>query len=233
MIRTRNQGRCAQRGVLVLAALGLALGTVACGDDEGGGSNTPPPKPKKQKAAAAAPAAKKADGITYPKVDAELRRNLSEIDFVPDASGETNRDPFRSWVLRPALDQGEETEAIDICTEGRVRWGAESYSVRDLALIGLVKRGRSYAQFTDRSEQDSWIVRKGDCIGQEKAIVEEIGVGYVRLSITPPAPPGAPAPPAQKQDISLHPNDLEIPDSIINNFEDPKSTSSDSPPPSR
>ena len=86
---------------------------------------------------------------------------------------------------------------------------------RDLELIGLVKRGRSYAQFTDRSEQDSWIVRKGDCIGQEKAIVEEVGVGFVRLSITPPAPPGAPAPPAQKQDISLHPDELEIADTIV------------------
>jgi len=159
--------------------------------------------------------------FVYPKVDAELRRELGEIDFVPDASGETNRDPFRSWVLKPRLNPDEEAvEIVDICTEGNVRWGAQSYSVRDLALIGLVKRGRSYAQFSDRSERDSWIVRKGDCIGQEKAIIEEIGVGYVRLSITPPAPPGAPAPPAQKQDINLHPNDLEIPDSIVNSFDD-------------
>ncbi len=225
MIRKFKHGTWVKGSLLVLAASGLALGTAACGDDDSGSSSNKKPTPKKvhKKAPAAAAAGAKGAGFTYPKVDAELRRSLGEIDFVPDASGETNRDPFRSWVLKPAIaNEGEGPAIVDICTEGKVRWGAQSYSVRDLSLIGLVKRGRSYAQFTDRSERDSWIVRKGDCIGQEKAILEEIGVGYVRLSITPPAPPGAPAPPAQKQDISLHPNELEIPDSIVNDFDDDK-----------
>ncbi len=203
--------------LLILSGCCLALGT-ACGDDDSGSStssNTPKKKARKKNAGKAATTA--VVTTAYPKIDSDLRRKLGEIDFVPDGSGETNRDPFRSWVLRPTIEAAEDAvEVVDICTEGKVRWGAESYSIRDLSLIGLVKRGRSYAQFSDRSERDSWIVRKGDCIGQEKAIIEEIGVGYVRLSITPPAPPGAPAPPAQKQDISLHPNELEIPDSIVN-----------------
>jgi hypothetical protein len=221
MIRSRTQGTW-KRSLLMVAAVGLMASGAACGDDEA--SSSTPPARKARKKTAAKPVRKGAN-FTYPKVDVELRRKLGEIDFVPDAAGETNRDPFRSWVLKPGSYQGEDiVEIVDICTEGKVRWGAQSYSVRDLALIGLVKRGRSYAQFTDGSERDSWIVRKGDCIGQEKAILEEIGVGYVRLSITPPAPPGAPAPPAQKQEISLHPNELDIPDSIVN-FDDDKSSS--------
>lgn len=212
------------RSLLMLAGFGLILAGAACGDDGGSSSSTPPPKPKKRRAAPPAAAlAVAGQGLaTYIKVDEELRHPLTELDFVPDVSGETNRDPFRSWVLQPVLIPADSDEArpVDVCTEGKVRWGAPSYSVRDLELIGLVKRGRSYAQFTDGSEKDSWIVRKGDCIGQEKAIIEEIGVGYVRLSITPPAPPGAPAPPAQKQNISLHPDELEIPDSVVGDFDD-------------
>jgi hypothetical protein len=212
------------QSLLILAGFGLALGS-ACGDDGGSSSSTPPKRPGKRAAPAAkAAAAAAGQGLaTYVKVDPELRHEFTEIDFVPDVSGETNRDPFRSWVLNPILSTGDgsgDLKVVDVCTEGKVRWGAPDYSVRDLELIGLVKRGRSYAQFTDHSEKDSWIVRKGDCIGQEKAIIEEIGVGYVRLSITPPAPPGAPAPPAQKQDISLHPDELEIPDSIVGDFDD-------------
>ncbi len=215
MIQSRKNRPWAKYSLGMLAALGLATGGVACGDDEGGGSKKPPPR-KARKRTNAAKAVQGTAAFSYPKVDDDIRRKLGEIDFIPDPTGETNRDPFRSWVLKPAGPEGpEKLEIVDPCTQGKVRWGAQSYSVRDLSLIGLVKRSRSYAQFTDGSERDSWIVRKGDCIGQEKAIIEEIGVGYVRLSITPPAPPGAPAPPAQKQEISLHPNELEIPDSVV------------------
>lgn len=205
-----------------LCVVGLGLGGAACGDDEAAKSSKPKKnKPKNnRKAAAAEPVAE--DTSTYPKVDEGLRHVFADADFVPDSAGETNRDPFRSWVLKPKLEAevSDEPQAVDVCTKAGVRWGAESYSVRDIDLVGLVKRGRSYAQFTDRSDTDSWIVRKGDCIGQEKAIIEEIGVGYVRLSITPDAPPGSPAPKPQKQDISLHPDELELPSAITDNFGD-------------
>ena len=126
-----------------------------------------------------------------------------------------------SWVLRPVLNTGpdEPIKRVDICTEGKVRWGAEDFGVRELDLIGLVKRGRSFAQFADRGRSDSWIVRKGDCIGQEKAVVEEVGVGYVRLMVTPPAPPGAPAPPPQKIDMQLHPDELDLSSAVVSDSE--------------
>ncbi len=213
------------RSVLMAAGISLAFGASACGDD-GSSSSTPQQKPNLRPAApppaAAGAAAGGANtGLTgYQKVDVELRHQITEIDFVPDVSGEVNRDPFRSWLNRSGIELPDGPTTVDVCTDGNVRWGAPSYSIRDLNLIGLVKRGRSYAQFTDKSEADSWIVRKGDCIGQEKAIVEEVGVGYVRLSITPPAPPGSPAPPAQKQNIPLHPDELEIPDAVLGDFDD-------------
>lgn len=213
------------RSVLLLAGLSLAFAGAACGDDGGGGGDIKPPRkppaPAPAPAAATAAAAAAENALmAYGKVDDELRHEITEIDFVPDVSGEVNRDPFRSWLQRVAIAPGSGPTTIDFCTEGKVRFGAPNYSVRDLQLVGLVKRGRSYAQFVNSSGSDSWIVRKGDCLGQEKAIIEEVGVGYVRLSITPPAPPGSPAPPAQKQDIPLHPDELEIPDAILGDFAD-------------
>lgn len=204
--------------LLALSVVGLLGAGSACGDDEGA-SSSPPPAAKKKVVAKSAPAAAKGGGQAgYPKVDEELRHQLTETDFRPDASGETNRDPFRSWVLLPAAEASgdeENKKKVDVCTQDKVRWGAPNYSVRDLVLIGIVKRGRSFAQFTDRSEGESWIVRTGDCLGQEKAIINEVGVGFVDLSITAPASPNAPAPPTQKQIISLHPDEIEIGDSIL------------------
>ena len=207
--------------LVALSLASLALGGAACGDDGGGGGDKKPPKKKRNKKRNATKAKKGAAaggvaGMSYVKIDEELRHPFTESDFIPDPDGEKNRDPFRSWVLRTELEDEADDgpRPVDPCTEGNVRWGAENYSVRDLELVGLVKRGRSFAQFTDKSDKDSWIVRKGDCIGQEKAVIEEIGVGYVRLSITPEAPPGAPAPAPQKQDIPLHPEELELPDAL-------------------
>lgn len=205
-------------GAAVLA-LSLLTGTAACGEDT---PTAAPPPPSRNAGKAAAPGprgpaqGKGGNRIGYDKIPDEYRRSFSERDFVPDPTGDDKRDPFRSWVLRPSLDTGDgPIDRTDVCTEPNVRWGAQDYSVRDLRLVGIVKRGRSYAQFIDKSDKDSWIIRRGDCVGQEKAIVDEIGVGYVSLSITPDAPPGAPAPAPQRQDIPLYPEELEIPEAVV------------------
>ena len=87
---------------------------------------------------------------------------------------------------------------------------ATNYSLRDLNLIGIVLRGtRSYALFRD-SGGYGHIVPRGDCLGKEQARVENIGAGFVRLAVTPEAPPGAPAPAAQTRDILLYPEELSV-----------------------
>jgi hypothetical protein len=82
--------------------------------------------------------------------------------------------------------------------------------MRDLRLMGIVLRGtRSYALFRD-SAAFGHIVKRGDCLGKEKARVETIGAGFVRLKVTPEAPPGAPAPAPETRDIALHPEEIAI-----------------------
>ena len=195
----------------------LTIGAGACGGDEE--PIATPSEPRNR--AKAKPAANKvgqggALKFSYGKIEEDMRREFSENEFVPDSSGEERRDPFRSWVLRPTLDD-EDTAAVtktDVCTERGVKWQAPGYSVRDLQLLGLVKTGRSFAQFSDRSDVDSWVVRRGDCLGQEKAVVEEIGVGYVSLSITPEAPPNAPVPATQRLNVSLYDDELSAADVV-------------------
>ncbi|MBL4635612.1 MAG: hypothetical protein JKY56_17260 [Kofleriaceae bacterium] len=202
-----------------ILALSFVFTGAACGDDSSSSSSNKPKARANSKRKAKAATVVKGEFSTYPKVAMDLRHNLQEGDFVPDVTGKTNRDPFRSWALTISDDVVTEViEVVDVCQEkgNGVEWEARNYSIRDLELIGIVRRGRSFAQFTDKGGTDSWIVRKGDCLGQEKAIIEEITVKVIRLVITPPTPPGRPAPPSQYQNISLYPEEREIDSSIIN-----------------
>jgi hypothetical protein len=149
---------------------------------------------------------------TYAKVADEYRHKFSERDFVPDVTGDENRDPFRSYVINNSGSRRQsDAPAIDvteICTQDNSV--ASSYSLRHLRLIGIVLRGtKSYALFRD-SGAFGHIVRRGDCLGKEKARVESIGAGFVRLTVIPEAPPGAPAPAPQTRDISLHPEEISL-----------------------
>ncbi len=194
------------------------LSFAACGDDSSSSSSNRPKPRKNSKRKAKAKSKAKGTLATYPKVDSKLRHKWSEIDFVPDANAKTNRDPFQARVQAAAEESDTPViQVVDVCVDSKrgVNWEAENYSIRDLELIGLVKRGRSFAQFTDKGELDSWIVQKGDCLGQEKAVVQEIGVGFVQLEISPPAPPGRPAPPSQLQKIVLNPEERSIDSSTI------------------
>jgi hypothetical protein len=207
------------RGVVrgVVAAAALAVAAAGCGDE---------PQAKKPTAPAAGPrsAAKKGAGAkkaggkgarleTYLKVPDEYRRVFIEKDFRPDLTGDENRDPFRSYVTRlpgarttAAQENAPKIEVTELCTKDNSK--ATNYSLRDLRLIGIVLRGtKGYAQFRD-SRQYGHTVHKGDCLGKEKARVEAIGAGFVRLEVTQEAPPGAAAPPPEKKDWVLHPEEV-------------------------
>ena len=200
------------RSILIgLLGAGLSLGAAACGDEE-----NPPPPPKKPaaKRGGGGKAAKKGKSVKldlYEQIDQEFRRPLREADFRPDPTGDENRDPFRSYVVRQGrVGQGTSTgmaiQPTDVCTAKNSR--APNHSLRDLRVIGIVLRGtRSYAQFRDPSGF-GWIVKRGDCLGKEKAIVQAIGVGSVTLEVVPESPPNTEPPPPERRDIPLYPAEL-------------------------
>jgi len=111
-----------------------------------------------------------------------IREPLTVRDFAP----EQNRDPFESFVLVPA---GREANGAGTplpidrtkeCTKEQMI--APTYSYQDLRLVGIVVRGTQREVLmmpppsTDPNNYGQ-LIKRGDCVGKEKAIVREIGTG--------------------------------------------------------
>lgn len=168
-----------------------------------GGEDEPPPPPPKAQPVAATPAAKPRGGATpaatvttYSKIESRpeltpaeaklIRHRFTAADFVTDPTGSVNRDPFRSYIITqisvntgPAAGDPAGEDKLARCPGKRV--AAVGYSTRELKLTGVVTRGTMReATFTD-SAGVGWGVRRGDCIGSERARVKLIGEGFVTL----------------------------------------------------
>lgn len=196
----------------------LALLLTACGDE---------PPPIKTRGGAAAPAGEGAGGpaaprpaagkdapqplVTKAKVPADYRRDFVPDDFVADATGEANRDPFFSYLVMPAPPAGTVANpAVPIKDECENKMVAGKAGFRDLKLVGIILRGtRNFAMFTD-SNRTGHTVFLGDCLAKEKARVVEITTSCVKLQVASEAPPGAAAPPPREELVCLHPDDLSV-----------------------
>ncbi len=214
----------------VLAAFSLSsLAASACGDDEGGAAKAPATEkaqPVKAGGASTDPeakaaAAKKAGGkggkggpqplVTYPKVDDALYRIAFAPEmFAPDMTGDKNRDPFRSYLVddqAQAVQTGKNPLTVDECDKRMV---AEQYGLRDLELVGIVKKGTTaYGLFTD-TQKFGHIARRGDCLSKDKARVKEIGQSSIIVEVRGDAPPGQPAPEPREEEWRLHPEQLDL-----------------------
>jgi Tfp pilus assembly protein PilP len=205
---------------LHLACVALAF-LVACGDDSGAARSASESKEATAKAAKpATPTASASAGAkkgkkggklwTYPKVDdTKYRRAFAAADFEPDLTGDVNRDPFRSYVLEDTAptSQGKLPQEIDECERRTV---AQSFGLRELKLIGVVKKGTTaYALFTD-SQRDGHIAKRGDCLSKDRARIKEIGATNMIIEIRGQAAPGAPAPEPREEEWRLHPEQLDL-----------------------
>lgn len=206
------------RACCLWAAAALLL-TGACGDDSGTSAPAAVSGVQFKKAGAQPKAQPKGDELQfYTKVEdivgreeaARIRHRFMPEDFEPDAAGNRNRDPFRSYVvslngIRQGGD-GRSASIPDICKDTV----AKSTSLRDLRLVGIVLRGtRSYALFVD-STSHGHIVTKGDCLGIEKARVSSVRAGFVSLEIIPDVTQNQSAPEPQERIIPLYPNELLV-----------------------
>ncbi len=208
-------------GMFFLAGLLAVPGLTGCEDEP------PPPPPKKKagggdaegeegggakpapRAAAAAPKGAGALQIRA-KIPEQFRRELKERDFRPDPLGEENRDPFFSYVLeKPRFSAGAGVPQMrDTCVDRE--WRGQAESIRDMRLMAIILQGtRSWAQFIDRGSMGH-IVERGFCLGKEKAVVDHIGDNFVRVKITPEAPPGAATPEPVLEDFALYPAQMDL-----------------------
>lgn len=140
-----------------------------------------------------------------------IRQVFSERDF---AAEQSNRDPFQSFVLAqkglaPLGDTGLPREITKDCSEKNMV--ASNFGYQDLRLVGIVaERAQRRVLMMDPGNLGH-IIKKNDCVGREKAIVKDIGAGYVTFQVKPDEllPNGQPRP-VEEHSVQLYPNQLTI-----------------------
>ncbi|MDQ3340400.1 MAG: hypothetical protein M4D80_35020 [Myxococcota bacterium] len=116
-----------------------------------------------------------------PERDA-IRHTFKPRDF----QGVDIRDPFQSFVIVPAgLGMGPEgkvpTEATPKCTR-KEQFVATSANYQALKIIGIVSQGTQRKVLLSDGRVGH-IVKRGDCVGKEKAVVKDIGAGYITFAV--------------------------------------------------
>jgi hypothetical protein len=191
----------------------------ACGEDEA------PPPPPKDGAKAGAPGGKpggKAPPQIAPKVRVEdrvldpdekkgIRHIFKERDFAVD---QNNRDPFQSYVLNQGLVGPSNSDKLprDItkkCTRDD-QMVATNYSYTDLRLVGIVAQGTQRKVLMMDAGNLGHIIKRGDCVGREKAVVKDIGTGYITFQVEPDESASGQARTGEERSIQLYPNQMPI-----------------------
>lgn len=136
------------------------------------------PDPKKPEAKYCLPTSKGYLCGKCPERDT-IRDILKERDFV----AETNRDPFESFLLKPPGTGPAPGEQTDRCKpdtktqQGNIR--AADYGYQDLKLVGIVAQGTQRKVLMMDGHSYGHIIKRGDCVGREKAWVKDIGENFI------------------------------------------------------
>jgi len=114
-----------------------------------------------------------------------IRRELKETDFAP-----TNRDPFTPSVGRlPGQGSAGSADAGTIKDSGgrcvrKEQMRVSNYGYQDLRLVGIVAQGTQRKVLMMDPGNYGHIIKRGDCVGKEKARVREIGDNFVCFELT-------------------------------------------------
>lgn len=135
-----------------------------------------------------------------------IRHDFKDRDFVADQT----RDPFQSFVIVPQeLVEKEDKKIEGPCTR-REQFVASNYSYMDLRLVGIVSQGTQRKVLMMDRGNLGHIIRRGDCVGKEKAVVKDIGTGYVTFVVQGEEDGRNPAQPPEEHSVQLHPKALDV-----------------------
>ncbi len=200
-----------------LLPLTLLLVAPACGGDD-----APPPQAPKSGGAGpggAAPAPKKdivqfesrvrvEDRVVDPDEKKGIRHAFKDRDFAVD---QNNRDPFQSYVLNQGIVGPADTSKLPLdvtkrCSEQNMV--ATNYSYTDLRLVGIVAQGTQRKVLMMDAGNLGHIIKRGDCVGREKAVVKDIGTGYITFQVVPDETGTAKT--AEERSIQLYPSQMPL-----------------------
>jgi Tfp pilus assembly protein PilP len=197
----------------------LMLALVGCGGEE----DAPRPQPQQPGARPAAPAPAPAtaqggppakmkieDRVASETEKASLRRKFRESDFAPELN---NRDPFMSYVInQPGLEDGTAKPALEIdklCTKPE-QFVATTFSYADLKLVGIVTQGAQRRALMMDPGNMGQTIKKGDCVGREKALVKDIGDGFITFAVRPEITASGQEKALQEESKFLRPGKFEV-----------------------
>lgn len=158
-----------------------------------------------------------------PERDA-IRRPFRPRDF---AATFDTRDPFQSFIVpQPGLalgagpgagsgagagpgDDGKASDPASRCTREE-QLVAQGYSYQDLKLVGIVTQGLQRKVLMLDSTNLGHIIKRGDCVGRERAVVKEIGKEFITFELRQEVagPAGRRAP--EQRSVQLYPKQLPV-----------------------
>ncbi|NVB85498.1 MAG: hypothetical protein HOV81_44450 [Kofleriaceae bacterium] len=136
-----------------------------------------------------------------------IRHEFKDRDFVAEQS----RDPFQSFVIvQKGLEEPvEQKREPGPCTR-QDQFVATNYSYLDLRLVGIVAKGtQRKALMMDRGNVGQ-IIKRGDCVGKEKAVVKDIGTGFITFVVAYDADGATPNRQPQERTVQLNPKGLVL-----------------------
>jgi len=137
-----------------------------------------------------------------------IRHVFKERDF----AAEQNRDPFQSSLL-PQPPPPVPINRTDKCRLHKDQMVATSYSYAELKLVGIVTQG-TQRKVLMMGGPLGYIIKRGDCVGKEKAVVKDIGTGYITFLVDPdPVNLGQRSP--EEYSVQLNPKQFTAGDSEL------------------
>lgn len=135
-----------------------------------------------------------------------IRHEFKDRDFIADQV----RDPFQSFIIpQKGMEATPDKKTEGPCNRPE-QFVATSYSYLDLRLVGIVAQGtQRKALMMDRGNF-GWIVRRGDCVGKEKAVAKDIGAGFVTFVVRPDENDKNPNRVPEERSVQLHPKGLQV-----------------------
>jgi Tfp pilus assembly protein PilP len=136
-----------------------------------------------------------------------IRHEFKDRDFVPDQA----RDPFQSFIIRQKGLEApvEKHEDLGPCRR-QDQLVASNYSYLDMRLVGIVAQGTQRKVLMMDRGNLGHIIRRGDCVGKEKALVKDIGPGFVTFVIAPDENDKTPNRAPVEHSVQLNPKGLQV-----------------------
>jgi hypothetical protein len=139
-----------------------------------------------------------------------IRKPFRPRDFVATID---TRDPFQPFIVTlPGLGPGSDEKTTDParnCTRDD-QMVAQNYSYQDLKLAAIVTQGTQRKVLMLDSTNLGHIIKRGDCVGKERAVVKEIGNEFITFEVQQDVVGAGPRREPEQRSVQLYPKQIPV-----------------------